>query len=183
MFGLIGTLTGALVTWWGQRALLARQERQRLQELQRTAACEFLAAADLFIAEADSLRYTIVDAELSEEQVQAVYGRYYERWAAFLRCRASVALTSTNPVREAGRPVLGAIYDLTNAADKIYENRRMPRGTGAWGPRYEAATSARDEFAAVVRRELGVPDVDFTAPRSRRTALQRGDRSSEGATA
>lgn len=167
VFGLIGTLTGALVTWLGQHALLRWQERRRRLDLQRTAATEFLAAADLFIAEADSLKYA-VEVRMPDEQVRTVYGRYYEQWSVFQRSRASVALTSIESIRAAASPVVQVVENLVRAADNIYLHRTMPRGANGWGQMYAEARETRDGFAELVRNELGVPDASLTAPGMRR---------------
>lgn len=164
MFGLAGTLTGALVTGLAQWALLKRQERQRHLDRQWSAVVEYLATAELLTAEADSLRYAIVDARLPDKQIEMVFDRYYDQWAAFQRSKASVALGAVKAVRDAGDPLWLAVQDLSDSADHIYmawtkgSAVQMPRGEKTWGPRYRRATDAAADFAKAVRKAVGDPD-------------------------
>lgn len=155
VFGLVGTLTGASITWLGQRALLNRQERQSHLGLQQSAASAFVAATDLFIAEADSLRYSITADQIPEDLVQAGYARYYDAWAAFVQSRGPLTLSAPQPVLDAGGQVLVAFDRLVRSTDHVFMKRKMPSGELGWWPRFEEAKAVRDTFVDVARKELG----------------------------
>ena len=161
MFGLLGTLVGGLITWFGQwhssRVERRRQEiqlQQQRADLRRQAYLRFLNSADEFQEHARDITAVIGVGRDGDVRRQAEE-RYLLGWRQLNSCLAEAQIAGPRQVSEEAGRLYSAAAAYSNAVDNyIRETPQGNRGKAQRESLEDAMIEARRVFAVEARQAI-----------------------------